>query len=70
LTEQTTTDCLLFPDIFDRPVVEKFDQRQGSFDGGAILLQAAATLRPDFGIGGLSPEMTDNPVRCSMSWVS
>ena len=37
----TTTDCLLFPDIFDRPVVAKFDQRQGSSDGGAILLKAA-----------------------------
>jgi len=23
----TTTECLLFPDIFDRPVVAKFDQR-------------------------------------------
>jgi len=41
LSEHTTTDCLLFPDIFDRPVVAKFDQRQGSSDGGAILLQAA-----------------------------
>jgi len=40
LNEHTTTDCLLFPDIFDRPVVAKFDQRQGSSDGGAILLQA------------------------------
>jgi hypothetical protein len=41
LNEHTTTDCLLFPDICDRPVVAKFDQRQGSSDGGAILLQAA-----------------------------
>jgi Transposase DDE domain group 1 len=41
LNEHTTTECLLFPDIFDRPVVAKFDQRQGSSDGGAILLQAA-----------------------------
>jgi hypothetical protein len=32
---------LLFPDIFDRPVVAKFDERQGSSDGGAILLKAA-----------------------------
>jgi len=31
---------LLFPDIFDRPVVAKFDQRQGSSDGGAVLLKA------------------------------
>src|SRR5258705_11832077 len=41
LTEHTTTECLLFPDIFDRPVVAKFDQRQGSSDGGAVLLKAA-----------------------------
>jgi len=41
LTEHTTTDCLLFPDIFDRPVVAKFDQQQGSSDGGAVLLKAA-----------------------------
>jgi len=41
LNEHTTTDCLLFPDIFDRPLVAKFDQQQGSSDGGAILLKAA-----------------------------
>jgi len=29
------------PDIFERPVIAKFDQRQGSSDGGAILLKAA-----------------------------
>jgi len=41
LSEDTTTQCLLFPEIFDRPVVAKFDQVQGSSDGGAILLKAA-----------------------------
>jgi hypothetical protein len=41
LSEHTTTQCFLFPEIFDRPVVAKFDQRQGSSDGGAILLRAA-----------------------------
>src|SRR5213080_3684266 len=41
LTEHTTTQCLLFPEIFDRPVVAQFDQVQGSSDGGAILLKAA-----------------------------
>jgi len=41
LTEHTTTECLLFPDIFDRPVVAKFDHQQGSSDGGAVLLKAA-----------------------------
>ena len=37
----TATECLLFPDIFAKPVVAQFDQRQGSSDGGALLLKAA-----------------------------
>src|ERR1700745_2879857 len=41
MNEHTTTQCLLFPEIFDRPVVAKFDQAQGSSDGGAVLLKAA-----------------------------
>src|SRR5258708_33913666 len=41
LCEHITTECLLFPDIFDRPVVAKFDHHQGSSDGGAVLLKAA-----------------------------
>jgi hypothetical protein len=31
----------LFPDLYKRPVVLAFDQRQGSSDGGAVLLAAA-----------------------------
>jgi hypothetical protein len=41
LTESTTTQRLLFPEIFSKPVVAHFDQRHGSSDGGAILLKAA-----------------------------
>jgi hypothetical protein len=41
LGHDTTTQRLLFPDIFSKPVVAQFDQRQGSSDGGAILLKAA-----------------------------
>ena len=41
MTQDTTTQCLLFPDLFDKPVVAQFDQRDGSSDGGAILLKAA-----------------------------
>ncbi|MGA9023348.1 MAG: IS1380 family transposase, partial [Terracidiphilus sp.] len=41
MAHDTTTECLLFPEIFSRPVVAQFDQRQGSSDGGAILLKAA-----------------------------
>ncbi|HYV30970.1 MAG TPA: IS1380 family transposase [Candidatus Binatia bacterium] len=41
MAEHTTTQCLLFPDIFPKSVVAQFDQPQGSSDGGAILLRAA-----------------------------
>jgi hypothetical protein len=41
----TTTQCLLFPEIFAKPAVLQFDQRQGSSDGGAILLKAAERRR-------------------------
>jgi len=41
LTESTTTQRLLFPEIFSKAVVAHFDQRHGSSDGGAILLKAA-----------------------------
>jgi hypothetical protein len=41
LTDSTATERLLFPEIFDKPVVMQFDQRQGSSDGGAVLLKAA-----------------------------
>ena len=37
----TTTECVLFPELFAKPSVLQFDQRQGSSDGGAILLKAA-----------------------------
>jgi hypothetical protein len=41
MSEDTTTQCLLFPEIFRKPVVAQFDQREGSSDGGALLLKAA-----------------------------
>src|ERR1700737_4325904 len=41
LNEHTITQCVLFPGISSLPVVAKFDQQQGSSDGGAILLRAA-----------------------------
>jgi hypothetical protein len=41
VSEHTTTQCVLFPGIFERPVVAQFDQSQGSSDGGAVLLKAA-----------------------------
>lgn len=41
MIDDSTTQCLLFPEIFSKPVVARFDHRQGSSDGGAILLKAA-----------------------------
>jgi hypothetical protein len=38
MSEDSTTQCLLFPGIFRKPVVAQFDQREGSSDGGALLL--------------------------------
>lgn len=40
MTEDTTAQSVLFPDLLRRPVVVRFDQRHGSSDGGAILLKA------------------------------
>ena len=39
--DDSTTQCLLFGEMFAKPTVLQFDQRQGSSDGGAILLKAA-----------------------------
>src|SRR5208283_3484763 len=39
--DHSTAQCLLFPDIFAKPLALQFDQRKGSSDGGALLLKAA-----------------------------
>ena len=36
----TTQQSVLFPDLFGKPLVAKFDQPNGSSDGGAVLLKA------------------------------
>src|SRR5271157_6190163 len=41
MSDNSTTQCLLFPDICSKPLALQFDQRQGSSDGGALLLKAA-----------------------------
>src|SRR5664280_2516887 len=57
LIDFTTTECLLFPESFAKPAVLHFDQRQGSSDGGAILLKAAERC---YGlIGGLAGCLED-----------
>ena len=41
MSDDNTTQCLLFPEIFSKPLVARFDQQQSSSDGGAFLLKAA-----------------------------
>jgi len=41
VSDDNTTQCLLFPEIFSKPLVARFDQLQSSSDGGAFLLKAA-----------------------------
>ena len=41
MPSQNTTQCLLFPELFDRPLATQFDLVNGSSDGGAVLLKAA-----------------------------
>jgi hypothetical protein len=41
LNEPTVPHTVLFPDLFDTPLVATFDQPHASSDGGAVLLKAA-----------------------------
>jgi hypothetical protein len=41
VSDDNTTQCLLFPGIFRKPVVAQFDQREVNSDDGALLLKAA-----------------------------
>lgn len=41
MSGENATDCLLFPELGQRPVVVAFDQVRSSSDGGAVLLRAA-----------------------------
>ena len=36
---QTATDCVLFPELFGRPLTARFDLPNASSDGGAVLLK-------------------------------
>ena len=41
MSNETIPQTVLFPDLFDRPLVATFDQQHASSDGGAVLLKAA-----------------------------
>ena len=40
MSNDITGQSVLFPELFNRPLVAQFDQANGSSDGGAILLKA------------------------------
>jgi len=40
MRERTTQQRVMFPELFDKPLVVQFDQPHGSSDGGAVLLKA------------------------------
>ena len=41
MRDSTTTACVLFPELFERPLTARFDVPNASSDGGAVLLMAA-----------------------------
>lgn len=41
MNDTTVPQTVLFPDLFDQPLIATFDQAHASSDGGAILLKAA-----------------------------
>ena len=41
MKDDTIPQTVLFPDLFDKPLVATFDQQHASSDGGAVLLKAA-----------------------------
>jgi hypothetical protein len=41
MSDDSTTQYLLFPESFRKPIVAQLDQHEGSSDGGALLLKAA-----------------------------
>ena len=41
VTPDTISQTVLFPDLFDKPLVATFDEQHASSDGGGILLKAA-----------------------------
>ena len=41
MTTDTISQTVLFPNLFDKPLLAQFDQPHTSSDGGAVLLKAA-----------------------------
>jgi hypothetical protein len=58
LRDDTIPQTVLFPDLFDKPLVVTFDQAHASSDGGAILLKAADRA---LGLTAALAEVLDDP---------
>ncbi len=48
MRDDTIPQTVLFPDLFNKPLIATFDQPHASSDGGAILLKAANARYPIF----------------------
>lgn len=57
MNKTTVAQTVLFPDLFDRPLVATLHQAHASSDGGAILLKAVD--RPLGQIAALAAALTD-----------
>lgn len=68
MNDPTVPQTVLFPDLFDKPLVVTFDQAHASSDGGAILLKAADRT---LGLTSALAQVLRDPraaARCAHSW--
>ena len=64
MTAKTIPQTVLFPNLFDKPLLVRFDQPHTSSDGGAVLLKAAEKV---YGlVAGFVPVWSTGakPARC------
>ena len=58
MTPHTIPQTVLFPDLFDKPLVATFNQEHASSDGGAVLLKAAERVYLGQGVRPVSGRQT------------
>ena len=82
MKDGSTQPCVMFPELFGKPLVARFDQPHGSSDGGAVLLKAcderlrltermAGCFRDERQAGKVMHTLHDlssKPRGCSMWW--
>ena len=60
VTPETIPQTVLFPELFDKPLVAAFDREHASSDGGAVLLKAAERV---YGLVETFCRMSRRPAR-------